>query len=508
MAFASWYTFHVVTEGIGGSNGYEVYALFNDATGLVDKSMVQIAGLRVGQITSRSLYKNKAKIELFIKKSVVLYENAVVSKKVTSLMGGFYLEIDPGTPTIVDAVSGQARKSKILKPGDRITIVLEPTTTSDIIEKVGDLMPEIKKLVVEIRKLSTNNVKRLVDNTNDAISTNSKALKKLLDHIDSVTGDIKSVTSVAPRDVGVIMANIKATSRDLRKIVGTTGFRIQGMGDSVQTSLEKISKLIDKLDSSMDGGKNIVNNTEDITKDIKDITAKIKRGEGTVGKFITSATIADDVEKITGGIKDLVGGLANIETIVGLRTEYNLMANTVKTYMSVEIFPRQDKYYLVELIDDPRGLRSTSYTVTRTDNPVIGPALYREEKINVTDAFRFSFMFAKKIDFFTFRFGIKESTGGAGVDLNLFDNKFQVHADVFDFSANIFPRVKVGIMWQFYRRMFIIAGIDDLMNERPRTGAGGGIDFYIGAQVRFSDEDLKSLLMIGGSALSGVSGGK
>ena len=508
IGIVSWYSFHLVKEGIGGSGGYKVYALFNDATGLVDISMVQIAGLRVGQITSRYLYKNKARVNIFIKKSVTLYENAVVSKKAVSLMGGFYLEIDPGTPEMIDPVTGIKRKSAIIKSGGMIKFVKEPTTTGDVINKVGSLMPEIAKLIVEVRKLASNNVKTLVDNTNSAISINSKALKKLLDRIDSVTGDIKSVTSVAPRDVRIILYNLKQTSRDLRKIIGRTGYKIDGIGNNVNSSLNKLSKILDKISNSVGDSGSIVGNTKSITENIKDITTKIKDGKGTVGKFITSDKIANDVENITGSVKDLVSGITNIETVVGLRSEYNLMANTVKTYISVAIAPRQDKYYLIELIDDPRGLRTTNYTVTRTDNPDLGPPLFRTETISVTDAFRFSFMFAKKVDFFTFRFGIKESTGGAGVDLHLLNNKLQFNADLFDFSANIFPRVKIGLMWEFYRRMFIIAGIDDLMNERPKTGAGGGRDFYIGAQVRFTDEDLKSLLMIGGSAIGAVTGGK
>ena len=88
VAFGIWYSLHVVTEGIGGARGYTVYALLNDATGLVDKSMVQIAGLRVGQITDRRLQDRKARIDIFVERRVVLYENAVVVKKSTSLMGG------------------------------------------------------------------------------------------------------------------------------------------------------------------------------------------------------------------------------------------------------------------------------------------------------------------------------------------------------------------------------------------------------------------------------------
>ncbi len=516
ISVGAWVAFHAVTEGLGSDNGYKVYALFDDATGLVDKSMVQIAGLRVGQIVDKRLEEKKARIDLFLDKDVVLYENAAISKKSTSIMGGFYLEVDPGTKTMIDPETGKKRESKVIPPGGRIKNVYEPTTTGDLINKTGELLPEIKKLVSEVRKLASHNVRKLVKNTDGAILKNSEALHTLIKRIDSVAKDIKLVTASAPRDVSVILGDTKSTIRNLKQIVNRTGGKLDGMGSSAQKSLDRIYQLIDKLDKTLNGGKDgktagennsIINNTLKISEDLKGITGKINRGEGTVGRFITNATIANDLENITGDLRTFTGGLTRMETIVGLRTEYNLIANTVKTYMSLSLYPRQDKFYLIELIDDPRGLRSTTYTVSRTDNPEIGPPLYRQEQISVSDSFRFTFMFGKKIDFLTFRFGIKESTGGAGTDIHLLDDKLMLHADVFDFSANIFPRFKIGLMWEFYRRMFIIAGIDDLMNERPKTGAGGGRDFYIGAQVRFTDEDLKTLLMVGGSAISGLGGG-
>ena len=35
---------------VGGHQGYRVWCIFHDATGLVEKSRVQIAGLNIGQI--------------------------------------------------------------------------------------------------------------------------------------------------------------------------------------------------------------------------------------------------------------------------------------------------------------------------------------------------------------------------------------------------------------------------------------------------------------------------
>ena len=47
------------------------------------------------------------------------------------------------------------------------------------------------------------------------------------------------------------------------------------------------------------------------------------------------------------------------------------------------------------------------------------------------------------------------------------------------------------------RTLYVVAGVDDLINfARAHPGAGGGFDWFLGAQLTFNDEDLKSLLLL------------
>jgi phospholipid/cholesterol/gamma-HCH transport system substrate-binding protein len=107
------------------------------------------------------------------------------------------------------------------------------------------------------------------------------------------------------------------------------------------------------------------------------------------------------------------------------------------------------------------------------------------------------------------RFGIKESTGGVGGDLYLFDDKLELSADVFGFAQSTVgqnPRVKTSVGWEVWNKtLFLVAGADDLLNyHRGEAGTGGGFDWFVGGQLRFNDEDLKSLLLVGGGAAAGA----
>src|SRR4029077_18892084 len=97
-----------------------------------------------------------------------------------------------------------------------------------------------------------------------------------------------------------------------------------------------------------------------------------------------------------------------LQTVVGLRSDYNFLANTIKSYVELRLQPREDKYYDIELINDPRGLTSITQQTVDTTNPMSAPH-YTTITTTTTDSFRFSLQFAKRLGPFTGRFGIKES---------------------------------------------------------------------------------------------------
>src|SRR5262249_33604955 len=155
-----------------------------------------------------------------------------------------------------------------------------------------------------------------------------------------------------------------------------------------------------------------------------------------------------------------------------------IQANALKTYVSIQLAPRPDKYYLIELIDDPRGTRSTTRTFTTTDDPS-RPHTTNTETVTITDKFRFSFMLAKRLFLLgggvevTGRFGIKESTGGVGVDVALpftapgsWFRTLEVKTDIFDFRTNVWPRLKVLAALEFYKHIWVVGGVDDILNGR------------------------------------------
>ncbi len=509
VAILGYWAFKKVHEGVGAGSGYTLKVRFKDATGLVKKSRVLTAGLRVGQITGMRLVGNEAEISIFLKKGMVVYSNGCVLKKTASLMGEFYLEIDPGTPQSPNPKDpkGPPIHNRRLHDGDRVQCVQEATTMDQLMRRAAGLGPELEGLVKDLRKIVRGPLSRTITATNNAIDKNADALHRIIVKADSIAGDVKTITGPIPpdvirtiRNIRVITDRLKVASTDVKDLIRSGKGTVEDTGTRIARTLEKLDRAIDKLDRALSHAPATGKDVAGIARDVKHVTGRIAAGKGNLGKFLKDETIADNVKEITQDTKDLVKSVTGLHTIIGLRTEYNVLAGTVKSYVKIRLQPKFNKYYLVELIDEPRGRLETSETVVHSGD-VDGPVLTHTTTQTVEHKFRFSFMFAKRVDFATFRFGIKESTGGVGLDLHFLGDALNFTTDVFDFSVNDWPRLRFSLSWEFYKRMSLVAGIDDVLNGRGDFGGGIGRDYFAGAQITFDDEDLKALLLFAGSAL-------
>ncbi|MEO6574118.1 MAG: hypothetical protein ABIP89_09785, partial [Polyangiaceae bacterium] len=66
-------------------------------------------------------------------------------------------------------------------------------------------------------------------------------------------------------------------------------------------------------------------------------------------------------------------------------------------------------------------------------------------------------------------------------------DRFELHQDLFGFGEEIQPRYRVYIGYEFIHRLWLLGGVDHLFNGNRR-------DYFLGLQLRFTDEDLKTVL--------------
>lgn len=491
-----------------GSNNITLWARFRDASGMPVGSKVVVAGLPVGEITSLEIDGRYAKVRFKLRNDVPVWSSAVVFKKAASLLGDHYLEIDPGSPE-GSAELGNLGPATRLKSGDQIIKVVEATSPDALLRRIDQSLPNVDAVLLSVKDLSED-MRRLVNGpiasvanrVDDLVQRESQTVKDILDRadravarIDAIAADIRAISGDADDRVKVILTNLEDASAEAKALVASAKAEVEQTGDKLRQKLD----LVDQ----------VVANTQSITE-------KIDQDKGTLGRLVNDPTIAENVETITEDAKGFLGTLFKMQTYVGLRSEYNVFAGLARHYVSVELHTRPDKFYLIEVEKGPRG----GYPATTLEfDPTVDPDNW-VRKTTIDDSFRFTFQFAKRFDWLTLRYGVKESTGGIGADadLDVWGKGLRLTVDVFDASFDEWPRLKLAAAFELFRGLYILGGVDEVLNEPDyltiRTGGTDvpiqfeqlryGRDYFVGGMIRFNDHDLAALLAVGGSALSGA----
>jgi len=465
-----------VKEGTGSEDATSVFALFDDASGLVAKSRVQIAGISVGEIDRIELVGGKAKVWLRV--TAELHSDAAVMRKQASLLGDYYLQLAPGDAT-----------KPLLKDGERIPNVIEESGPAALLTHLERITADIERVTASVVGVlggtkGQQALQEFIDNMNattrairQSVTGNQATFDLIVGNVAAITEDVKGFSSSSGRSVGKILDEVYKIVHEVNGIVG----RSKGdVGESIGTLKGTLTKLQSTLDRLSDAVANV-----------SSIARKIDEGKGTIGKLINDDHLANELDQMVSDAGDLVHTITGMQTIVGLRGEYNFGLNSLKNYLSLRFQPREDKYYLLEIIDDPRGSTKVSRRTIESGDPQKHPLVHETETVT-TDELKFSLEFAKQYHFLTGRFGIIENTGGFGANAALLNGLLDVSADIFQFGNDKNPRLRLTGSYEFFPNVYVVGGLDDILNAPLLDDPGQA--FFMGASLQFADDDLKALL--------------
>lgn len=465
-----------------GGETMTVVAYFRDASGLGKRSRVQTAGIPVGEITEIALIGDRARLTIKVRKDLGLHTDASLLKRSESFLGDFLLDLQPGSPSAPLMPDGGTIKNVVDAQGlqtlfDSLSLITSDiqAVTHSLRETLGADAGEasLQTILRNLTQLST-----LVETT----ARNSQAnIASILENIRAVSGDVRNATKGEDTSVREIVDNIRAISSDVRSVMsdikGSLSGEKAGSGQ-IETTLQKLDKTLENL--------------AQVTQDIRD-------GKGPIGKLVEDEKAGQQVSDAVQGVSEYANRLTSLQTEVSLSSVYLFNAQSSRNEIDVKIIPSPDKYYLLGLVDDPLGDTSVSYV---TSNP---PGLYQPavQKVTTTNyTLKFNAEFAKRYYFATFRFGIIESTGGVGLDLNFFNDILAIKTDVFNFGneALRYPRLRITANVTLFQHLFISGGIDDVFNPPVRNTLDNrlisGRDFFLGGGIHFTDDDLKAILTV------------
>jgi len=508
---------YLIGADFGAQRTYNVYAVFDDATGLGVRSRVQIAGIPIGQVDRVELDQqtSKAKVWLRVRRQFVLHRNATITKRSESILGDFLLDVGPGSPD-----------QPALQDGDEIRIVIRQPSMNDVFQSLNKIAGDIGDITGNLRKVlggteGEDNMRTLVsrllrisEGIERIINQSGAKLDATLANFQSFSGDLAHLSETESGDIVAILQNTRDATREARDILKTIG---QVVGSNQQgefkDTVKSLKTNLAKLDASL--------------TNVQEITDKINKGQGTVGHLVNDDKLARNLDKASTQLTNLLGTPDQLKIEINERSELmigspgggkidpnvpnvlSLARDTAynpwtKNYFGLRIIPRPDKWYGFDIVDDPRGYTRRVRTVNNatcgatTCFPNYPTAI---DTITTERVLKFSVYIAKRYGPISGRFGILENTGGAGIKLYLANDSLTLSADAWEFANPLKdrPRLKLYADYRFLNHLLLTFGVDDVLNRplvdpEQTTRIVSGRDYFIGAGVFFNDDDIKMLL--------------
>ncbi|HRK01299.1 MAG TPA: MlaD family protein [Oligoflexia bacterium] len=289
-----------------------------------------------------------------------------------------------------------------------------------------------------------------------------------------------------------VMGNLKEITEMLREALkGDNEF---GDGSS------RLDRILDNMEqfsaglASVDRLGDLADRLTEVAENVREVTSKVNRGDGTLGRLINDPETIEKINSTLSGVNKFINKADRMSVLFDARTGVLATTGGSFTKVSLMVQPTFDKYYLLGINTRPQGKTVVTRTETTQSPDAAGAApSIVEEKETEEDGITFDAQFAKRWGDATFRVGLFESTGGIAADYAFLEDRVRPYAEIYRFKKGQDPQLNVGVTATAYKPFYLWMGGDHILNSRDRN-------FFVGGGVRFSDQDIKSLVIAGAGA--------
>jgi phospholipid/cholesterol/gamma-HCH transport system substrate-binding protein len=439
-----WMTFVVGKFDFGANKGYTIDAVFDSVAGLDAKAAVRMAGVKIGTVEKVELFDSRAKVIMRIFPEVQIKRGVKAGIKTMGLLGEKFVELAPPESSAEAALPANAG---YLKESDQIQVTSSPSDVDKLISQLSGISDDIKQITSSLRQVF-------------GTERGTRSMEDILADLRQTTQNIRDFSHMLNSDGSELVMRLNELTASLNGVVGENR-------DNLKMTMENIREASKSAELALASIENAAN--------------KIDRGEGTLGKLVSDDSVYNNIDSAAKGISEYASRVERLQTIVSFRSEY--LFPDAKTYFTLDLKPKQDKYYTLEIVSDPRAKFSRTI-VAATPGGVVTTDSYE-------DKFRLSLLFVKRWGSLGLRLGLMESTGGLGAEYYALDDKIKFSLDAWNFSSkepgNENTHLKATATYSVNKLLFVNAGYDNFLNVNRRAA-------FVGLGLRFDDDDLKYLI--------------
>ncbi len=468
----------------GRAEGYTLIVKLPSAAGLDKEASVRVAGVEVGRVKDIVLENNMAKLVLLIRPNIKIGKDFTAVLKTKGLLGEKYLELIPGSPN-----------APLLKEGDEITRIITYTDMDKLITILDEVATDLKFVTKTLSNVlggpeGEASIRNIIHNIEEVSSRINRIVERNDEKLTTIVSNLEEFTMLLRDEGPGITDSLKRAAQTLHTAVIDVSKNINSLvdenRDNIQKGIDNLKNASLKLEETMETINSLTRkigpDVSETVRSIKGVAKKLERGEGTIGRLITEPDLYDSINKTLSGVNEYLERAERFRIYLGYRGEYLFDAEDTKSYFSLKIQPKKDKFYLLEVVDDPRGMRKVE-----TRQTTVNSTTTTTKEVTTSEDLKFSAQIAKRFKDLTLRAGLIESTGGAGIDYHLFGDRLRFFLEAFDFDKERNPHLKAGGTFHLNKYFYLTAGYDDFASKVGLESA------YIGIGFTFEDEDIKYL---------------
>lgn len=464
----------------------KVTAIFDSVAGLDNKSAVRVAGVRVGKVSDIRLRPDgKAEVTLEVDRDVQMHGNASAKISNLGLLGEKYVELDPGTAgtPLVTAENVTLRGS-------------QPASIDDVTNQISAIADDVKAITSSLRSVMAG-------------QQGQQRLDDIVENVRAITAQVRDLIAANRTNVDATLANTRVISEQLRSEIPRLASSIDRVAGSLSGTVNENRSDVREIVENM---RKLSAELRQTTDNLNNITGQVKSGEGSVGKLIYSNEAHDKLTAALGSVESGVNELRNtlgranrIGLDIGIRSELYAgrksdptlgdFEGNARSAVDLRLVPNpeRNRFFNIQLADDPRGKRRDKITETTVTDPSTGQSTKSiVSETRYDHSFLVSAQAGWSLDKLDVRVGLIDSTGGLGADYRLTD-RLRVTGEAFDFSKKRDNQPHVRAYGEYVLRkekprtpmIFVSSGIDNPLNKTS---------FIFGGGIRWKDDDLKYLL--------------
>ncbi|MFZ5861533.1 MAG: MlaD family protein [Nitrospirota bacterium] len=449
-----WGSFQLKDFAFRQVEGSRMSTLFDSAAGLDKNAPVKMAGVPIGEVEAMSLEDSRAKVLMRIRPGFRVPNGSRAVVKAAGLLGDKYVEILPG------------REPGFVGDGAELPQAEVTADLDTLINRFGAIADDVKAVTASLRgALGTGEGER--------------SLKEIVTHFRNVAENLDHIVAENREGVKDTVAHAEEFMRALRD-----------EGPKLVATLNRIADRLERGDGTL--GKLLTdeaayNKLDEALASLNTVSKNLETGKGTLGKLINDDQAYEKLNTALTGLSGTLNKIDQIRLTLDARNEYQLSEGENKGYFGLHITPRENKSYIIEVVDDPLGRVTKTTTSVSVNNgaPTLTEQLKTERKI------KFSIEYFRRFGDLGLRGGLMENSFGVGADYFLDEPGLQLSVDLWDFSSddplteNV--HAKATARYRFLNYLYLQAGYDNPFNRELDTA-------FVGGGLTFDDEDLKYLV--------------